>query len=108
LGSFTLVLKLGILILLIKHLLKTSEVLKTTVYYAGIFFTLGVLFSLGTFSPLLLVFLIAIFLYDMATGYIFFWLLERFQNNYFLFYLIIFGGIAFSIAMKVLALTMNQ
>jgi hypothetical protein len=100
-SSISLVLNIGILVLLLRYLLKTSNVLKTTLMYAGSYFILGILFSLSSLSPIFVITLCAVFLFDMATGFVYFWLIERFQDNLYLFYLIVIGGIALNFGLKI-------
>lgn len=45
----------------------------------------------------------AYFLFDLLTGYAYFWLIDRFQNSYLLFYIIIIGGIGLNYTLKYLA-----
>ena len=98
--SFTLVLKLGILLLLIRYLLRSGDVLKTTLLYAGIQLILTVLFNLNLLSPLLLIVIAAALLYNMATGYVYFWILDRIQHRNVMFIITIIVGIALSVAAK--------
>jgi hypothetical protein len=99
-GSIGFVLKVGILVLSLKYLLKTSKVLNATFFYAGSILVIGILFNLGSFNPVLLIVLVLAFLYDMATGFLYFWLIDRVQHSYALFYLVMVGGIVANYLLK--------
>jgi hypothetical protein len=106
------VLKLAILILCIKHVLDKGQPAKTAAIYAGVFLVVGIV--LGFMSQFTIWYgaeLGITFIYDLLTGLLFFWLIERYRDNLLLFYLIIIFAIAASFAIKVainLALVMSD
>ena len=95
------VLKLAILIYCIKHVLDKGLPAKTSAIYAGVFLVVGIV--LGVMSQFTIWYgaqLGITFIYDLLTGLLFFWLIDRYQDNLLLFYLIIVLAIAASFAIK--------
>lgn len=96
------VLKLAILLLCIKHVLNKGQPGKTAIIYASIYLIAGI--SLGVMSQFTFWYgaeLGFTFLYDLLTGALFFWLINRYQDNLFLFYFIILVAIIGSVAIKI-------
>ena len=95
------VLKLAILIFCIKHVLDKGQPAKTAAIYAGVYLVVGIV--LGVMSQFTIWYgaqLGITFIYDLLTGLLFFWLIDRYQDNLLLFYLIIVFAIAASFAIK--------
>lgn len=94
-----LVLKFAILFFCIRHVLTRGRPGLTAFIYAGAFLALGLVAGLlsgkGGYGllPVLIYFPI-----DVATGFLFFWLLERYQADLLWFYGIIVAGILINIA----------
>jgi len=98
-----LVLKLAILIYCIRHVMNTGRPGQTAAIYAGSFLVVGlVLAAINGFSTLVGASLGLTLVYDLLTGFIFFWLIDRYHGNSFAFYIIIILGIAASIGIKFL------
>lgn len=98
------VVKLAVLIGCIWHLLTYGRPGKTSGIYAGTFVILGATASVikQELSLLIGIDITLNFVYDLFTGFVLFWLLDRFQGNLFLFYLIIILGIAINVVVKFL------
>jgi len=98
-----LVLSLVILILCIRHVMNHGRPGKTATIYAGSFLAIGLLFAIvRQFTLIDGIDLSVTFLYDLATGFAFFWLIDRYHTNLLAFYLIIILGIAANLAVKFL------
>ena len=95
------VLKLAILIFCIKHVLNKGEPSKTALLYSSVYLVVGIILGLiAQFSIWYGVQLGITFVYDLLTGLLFFWLIDRYQNNLLLFYLIIIFAIAASFSIR--------
>ncbi|XOZ35032.1 hypothetical protein ACMDCT_07305 [Halomonadaceae bacterium KBTZ08] len=96
------VVKLAVLIGCIWHVLAHGQPGKTSGIYAGTFLILGAAASVikQELSLFIGIDITLNFVYDLATGFVFFWLLDRYQDNLFLFYLIIILGIVVNLAVK--------
>ena len=95
------VLKLAILVFCIKHVLNTGQPSKTALIYSSIYLVIGVVLGLmAQFTLGYGVQLGVTFVYDLLTGLLFFWLIDRYQDNLLVFYLIILLAIAASVAIK--------
>ena len=90
-----LILKFAILFFCIKHLLDHSRPLITALIYAASFLILGLVGGLvsGWVDYGFLLLLLS-FVKDVAVGFAFFWLLDRYRDHLVLFYGIIVFGIA--------------
>ena len=97
-----LVLKLGVLIYLIKYLMDTGDVKKTSVYFATIYLLVSIVFGFQEWSWTFFIVAFISFGIDFLLAYAYFWLIDRFQNNSFLFYLIIILGIGVNIILRIL------
>ena len=76
--SFSVVLKVFILVCLIKYLEKYENVFKTAIFYAGVFFLLALIFNISSISVDFILTLLVWVIVDFVSGYAFFWLLVRF------------------------------
>lgn len=100
-----LVIKLAVLFVCIKYLLRTERPGITAAIYATTFFAIAVFIGLVQQFTLGYGVSIAVSLvYDLITGFIFFWLLNQYQDDLILFYTIIVGGIVANLAIKFLLL----
>jgi len=98
-----LVLKLAILIFCIRHVMNNGRPGQTTVIYAGTFLVIGLLLAFfQQFTAIVGLGLAITFVYDLVTGFVFFWLIDRYHGNMLAFYTIIILGIAASIGIKFL------
>jgi len=76
---------------------------QTTVIYAGTFLVIGLLLAFfQQFTAIVGLGLAITFVYDLVTGFVFFWLIDRYHGNMLAFYTIIILGIAASIGIKFL------
>lgn len=97
------VLKLAMLIFCIQHVMNNGRPARTAIIYSGLFLVVGLVFSaLQQFTVIVAATLAITFVYDLLTGFVFFWLIDRFGDNTLAFYLIIIFGIAASLAIKAL------
>lgn len=98
--SLFVVIKLGVLIYLIKYLLDTGDIKKTSLYFAISYMALSIIFGIGIWSLLFFVSLLILFALDFVTGYAYFWLIDRYQSNYLMFYIVIIFGIILNFSTK--------
>ncbi|MBK1886877.1 hypothetical protein [Marinobacter sp. DY40_1A1] len=97
------VLKLAILIFCIRHVMNNGRPGQTTAIYAGTFLVIGLLLAFfQQFTPFVGIILALTFVYDLVTGFVFFWLIDRYYGNPLAFYTIIILGIAASVGIKFL------
>lgn len=97
------VLKLAILIFCIRHVMNNGRPGQTTVIYAATFLVIGLLLALfQQFTAFAGIVLALTFVYDLVTGFVFFWLIDRYYGNLLAFYTIIVLGIAASVGIKFL------
>ena len=99
--SVAIVLKLGILIYLIRYLLNTGNIKKTSLFFAGTYLALGVVFGFSVWSVPFFFSLLVFFIIDLVTGYCYFWLIDRYEPNYLMFYLVIIFGIVLSVGLRI-------
>ena len=98
-----LVLKLAILIFCIRHVMNNGRPGQTATIYASSFLAIGLLFAFfQQFTAIIGISLAVTFVYDLVTGYIFFWLIDRYHGNLLAFYTIIILGIAASLGINFL------
>lgn len=96
-----LVIKLAIFIFCIRHVIANGRPLVTAAIYAGAFLIIGLLFMFAQPVPAMYIAALGItFLYDLGTGFIFFWLIDRFQDSCLALALVIFLGIAASLSIN--------
>lgn len=96
-----LILKLAILIFCIRHVMNTGRPGQTTAIYAGSFLVVGLVVALiHHFTAIVGMGLAITLIYDLVTGFIFFWLIDRYHDNLLAFYALIVLGIAASVAIK--------
>lgn len=96
-----LILKLAIFIFCIRHVMTKGRPGVTAIIYAGAHLALGLLLMVvQPFSWLYVAALGITLLYNLATGFLFFWLIDRYQDSYFALFAIIILGIAASIAIR--------
>jgi len=95
------VLVAAIFYLCIRHLLNYESPLKTTFLYASLHLVLMLLVSLfSSVNTLTFLSVLVVFVYDFITGFILFWLLNRYMESFLIFNLIIALAIIYSIATR--------
>jgi len=95
------VLVAAIFYLCIKHFLNYESPVKTTLLYASLSLVLILLESLfSSVNTLTFPLGLILFVYDLVTGYILFWLLYRYMESLLIFNLIIALAIVYSIATR--------
>ena len=99
--SVAIVLKLAILICLIRYLLNTGNIRKTSLYFAGTYLLLGIAIGFSAWSAPFFLGLLVFFIIDLVTGYCYFWLIDRYESNYLMFYLVIIFGVVLSVGLRI-------
>lgn len=95
------VLDVAVLYACIKYLLSFEAPAKTAFLYAIL--SLVALYIQGLFfvgTTLSLLFILSLFIYDLITGYILFYMLNRYIERLFMFYLIIVLAIVYSFTFR--------
>ena len=95
------VIKLAIFLYCIRHALTYARPSLTASIYAGAYLAIGLLFALfQPFTALTALSLGINFLFDLGCGFLFFWLIDRSQDNVLVFYSVIVMGIIASITIN--------
>lgn len=95
------VFKLAVLIFCIRQVMANGRPGIAAAIYAGVYLALGcTLLVIGTFSLMQAMLVALMFIYDFVTGFVFFWLIDRYQDAYFIFFAIIVLALASTVAIK--------
>ena len=99
--SIGIIIKLAILFFLIKYLLHTGKVKKTAIIYSLLFAIISTLFGFESWSVVFFAVILIDFVYDFLTGWLYFYLVDMFQDSYILFYIIIIFGVVVNFGVKI-------
>jgi len=95
-----LVIKLGILYGLLKYLGSTGNVLKVSIIYAMSFLFLGFALNYENWSGPFFMVLLVWAIVDVTTGYIFFFMVDLYQDTFVSYFAVIIIGIFLSIVLR--------